>query len=829
MSGITPALEYEYHQEGDVTIGGLISVHTVVTRNIHYNAFNEDSCLYFHCIDPQIEKYRSILSFIFAVDEINRDPDLLPNITLGYHIFGTCANSLKTVQDVFQILSGRHKKAPNYSCRGHEEVAAFMVDSEFYTRQSTVELLSQYKYTMLSYGVADPLTNDRVLYPTLFQFAPDDRFRYKAIVKCLQYFGWNWVGIVTTGEGSDEMGVRDLMKLMAEHQICIDFIINLLGIQNIKKKISESDKSSVNVIVVCGSFTLHYLPIIYELTARKTNVTFIFHESWISIFYGATHFSINLFNCSLVLMVPKKTIPKVTETLVIVNPSTHPNDPVLEDIRFSRFGCLSESQAKNIVLERLYKFEGMNCSSTSYIPPHIYEMKDTNLYYTYVSVYILAHALSKLSLTRNTSGKYQQKLQKSLETVHYTDPGGQDIYFNDRGEVPFPWLLVNWVVFNTTEVDVVNITENLAAILKESPQGTAEFVADPKVTGWKNDRKPQSRCNEPCSPGYRKAPNGGNHVCCYDCIPCSEGEVSNITDSETCHKCPEEEWPDEKKVTCLPKTYEFLSYKEDILVPVFLLVALFLFTVTLLILGSFIYYWDTPIVKANNRTVSFILLVSILLGFLCVFFFLGRPVDITCLLRQTSFGIFFSIGVSSLLAKTITVCIAFKATKPGSFWVKMVLLKISNSVVLVCSSIQVLICVIWLSVSPPYVEFDHHSYPGKIIIQCNEGSDIAFYIMLGYLGFLSAVCFVLAFMVRTLPDNFNEAKYITFSMLLFCSVRIAMIPAYVSTKGKSLVIIEIFAILTSCAGILGCIFLPKLYILLIKPELNSRNIILDKK
>ncbi|XP_072006651.1 vomeronasal type-2 receptor 26-like [Engystomops pustulosus] len=243
---------------------------------------------------------------------------------------------------------------------------------------------------------------------------------------------------------------------------------------------------------------------------------------------------------------------------------------------------------------------------------------------------------------------------------------------------------------------------------------------------------------------------------------------------------------------------------------------------------TFISYWDTPIVRANNRTVSFILLVSILLSFLCVFFFLGRPVDITCLLRQVSFGIFFIIVISSILAKTITVYTAFKATKPGSSWKKWVSLKASSYVVLVCSSIQVFICVIWLLVSPPYVEYNHHTYPGKIIIQCNEGSDICFYSMLGYMGLLAAVSFVLAFMVRTLPDSFNEAKYITFSMLLVCSVWIAMIPAYLSTRGKYMVAVEIFAILTSCAGVVGCIFFPKLHILILKPELNSRNIILEK-
>ncbi|XP_044131193.1 vomeronasal type-2 receptor 26-like [Bufo gargarizans] len=236
----------------------------------------------------------------------------------------------------------------------------------------------------------------------------------------------------------------------------------------------------------------------------------------------------------------------------------------------------------------------------------------------------------------------------------------------------------------------------------------------------------------------------------------------------------------------------------------------------------FISHRDTPIVKANNRNLSYLLLVSIILSFLSVFFFLGRPNDVTCRLRETSFGIFFSIAVSSLLAKTVMVCVAFKSTKPGSPWRKWLSVKLPYAIVSLCSSFQAVICIIWLSISPPFQDLDTDSYPGKIIIQCNEGSDIWFYSMLAYLGLLAAVSLVLAFMVRTLPDSFNEAKYITFSMLVFCSVWISMIPAYLSTRGKNMVAVEIFAVMASSAGLLGCVFFPKCFIILFKSEMNRK-------
>ncbi|XP_018429576.1 PREDICTED: vomeronasal type-2 receptor 26-like [Nanorana parkeri] len=340
---------------------------------------------------------------------------------------------------------------------------------------------------------------------------------------------------------------------------------------------------------------------------------------------------------------------------------------------------------------------------------------------------------------------------------------------------------------------------------------------------------PVSRCSDPCLPGSRKKFGSSIHECCYDCIPCPEGEISNIPDSENCMKCSDEEWPNEKKDRCVPKLMEFLSYTDDTIVAVFSAVSILCCLLTGVILGMFIHYQDTPIVKANNRNLSYLLLVSIMLSFLCVFLFLGHPVDVTCMLRVTSFGVIFSVAVSSLLAKSIMVCIAFKATKPGSSWRKWMGIKLPNSIMSVLSMVQVIICVTWLSISPPFQDRDTHSYQGKIIIQCNEGSVIGFYSVLGYMGLLAAVSFIIAFLARTLPDSFNEAKYITFSMLVFCSVWIAMIPAYLSTRGKYMVAVEIFAIMASSTGLLGCIFFPKCYIILFRRELNTKSGLLENR
>ncbi|XP_032092486.1 vomeronasal type-2 receptor 26-like [Thamnophis elegans] len=676
---------------------------------------------------------------------------------------------------------------------------------------------------------------------------PKEDHQYTGIIQLLHYFGWTWIGIFVIDNNHGENVLQEMLPLLAENGICLSFIerlpqqVDLEDFPELYQIISMISinlmNNKANAFLVYGeAWTIMWLRIVVFMLDPESKETALFRKVWIMtaqidfVLSGIQiTWELQMFHGALSFTVHSTAIVGFKEFLQTINPLSDNRDGFLREVWEQAFDC-------SLPKPELPDTHNRQCTGEmklENLPGPVFEMEMTGQSYSiYNAVYTVAHALQALYILgfkRKTTRMHKKtdllnlqawQLHSFLQGISFNNSAGERVFLNEKGEATGGFDITNLITFPNRSFHRVRVGK----LDLEGPKGN-EFSIDEDVIVWNpafNQVLPLSRCNDPCFPGSWKKGIEGNQFCCYDCVPCPEGKISNQNDMDDCFECSQDHYPNKEKKGCILKLLVFLTFEETLGIGL-ASAALGFFFLTSAVLGTFIKHKDTPIVKANNRSFTYALLVSLLLCFLSSFFFLSQPGKVTCLFRQPTFGITFSVAISSVLAKTITVVVAFMATKPGSQMRRWVGKRLAFSIVLSCSFMQVCLCIAWLSTSPPFPELDMYSQPHEMVLQCNEGSAFFFYCVLGYMGILAIASFIVAFLARKLPDTFNEAKFITFSMLAFCSVWISFFPAYLSSKGKAMVAVEVFSILASSAALLGCIFLPKCYIIVFRPDLNHRE------
>ncbi|XP_039182797.1 vomeronasal type-2 receptor 26-like [Crotalus tigris] len=707
---------HEWYQPGDFIIGEMVSH---IEYHLYEFKFNENPSIKPYEIPTVITKFHQhALALAFAVKEINADAQILPNITLGFHIYDSYDNPRMTYRTTLDLLFKSQEFVPNYKCDSQKYLMAIIGGLDFDTSSYIAEITGFFKIPQLTYGSLAQEEFETSKRSSLYFMVPKEDHQYIGIIQLLHHFRWTWIGIFSVGNNNGENFLQKMQFLLSENGICSSFIqrlsqVYLENFPEVYQTISIISlnwiNSKANAFLVYGeALTIIWLRIVTFMVDPESREIALFRKVWImtaQIDFILSGFQINwdlqMFHGAISFTPHSRAVVGFKEFLQTINPLSVYRDGFLQDVWEQSFDC-------SFPKPELQGIHSRKCTG---------EMKLENL--------------------------------------------------------PAPVL-------------------------------------------------PISRCNNPCFTGYWKKGIEGEQFCCYDCVPCPEGKISNKNDMDDCFECSEDHYSNEEKNGCILKAMVFLTFEETLGIGL-AAEALGFFFLTFWVLGTFIKHRDTPIVKANNRSITYTLLVSLQLCFLSSFFFLSQPGKVTCLLRQSTFGITFSVAISSVLAKTITVVVAFMATKPGSQMRRWVGKRLAFSIAFSCSLFQICICMLWLSISPPFPELDMHSESQEMILQCNEGSNFFFYCVLGYMGVLAIASFIVAFLARKLPDTFNEAKFITFSMLAFCSVWISFFPAYLSTKGKAMVAVEVFSILSSSAALVGCIFLPKCYIIVFRPQLNLRE------
>ncbi|CAL9684084.1 unnamed protein product [Knipowitschia caucasica] len=813
-------------EHGDVVIGGTFNVHyQIPTITNDYT----QAPLYKPCNGLDDTAIQFVYAMIYAVEEINRSKRLMPGVKMGYRILDSCGRPPWALEAVLSLIGGDAKSfiSEDKPCK-QGFVPVIIGGPSSSTSIVLSRVLMPFSVPLISYFATCPCLSNRQQYPNFFRTIPSDAYQARALAQLVMRFQWTWIGAVVF---NSDYG-REAIKIFEEtaQSVCLAFVKTFKResiIADLREAALTIKASNAKVILIF-SRDLDVGELFVQL--QQINVTdrqFLASEAWSTSGDLLQHSATSKVARGVFGVAIRSSNIKGFEHYVkSLQPSQRPDDEFLREFWEKVFGCAPLPSSSSPLPP---------CNGTESlfgVQRHFTDMSQLRVTYNvYLAVYAAAHAIHSLLSCPDTEASVATsncsspqnitpaQLLEHLSTVNFTTPQGERFYFQG-GDIPAKYDLINW---------------------QKTPEGSLKLVLIGKVDGFDIDlnetmiqwstgtsQVPISVCTMSCQPGTRKAIRKGEPVCCFDCIPCGDGEVSNKTDSLQCDRCPLEFWSNPGRTSCVPRQLDFLAFNETLGITL-TTVAVSGAVVTTAVFVVFLYHRQTPMVRANNSELSFLLLVSLKLCFLCSLVFIGRPSVWSCRFQQAAFGISFVLSVSCLQVKTMVVLGAFRSARPGGeMFVKWFGPRKQRMSVWLLTWIQIIICVVWLCVSPPEPHMNLNVPGQKVTLECAMTSVLGFSLVLGYIGLLACTCLLLAFLARKLPDNFNEAKLITFSMLIFCAVWVAFVPAYVSSPGKYSVAVEIFAILASAYGVLFCIFAPKCFIILLKPQKNTKKYVMRK-
>ncbi|NXU19778.1 CASR protein, partial [Pardalotus punctatus] len=840
-------------KKGDIILGGLFPIHFGVAAKDQDLKSRPESV---ECIRYNFRGFRWLQAMIFAIEEINSSPTLLPNMTLGYRIFDTCNTVSKALEATLSFVAQNKIDSLNLdefcNCSEHIPSTIAVVGATGSGISTAVaNLLGLFYIPQVSYASSSRLLSNKNQFKSFLRTIPNDEHQATAMADIIEYFRWNWVGTIAADDDYGRPGIEKFREEAEERDICIDFselISQYSDEEEIQQVVEVIQNSTARVIVVFSSGP-DLEPLIKEIVRRNiTGKIWLASEAWASSSLIAMPEFFRVIGSTIGFALKAGQIPGFREFLQKVHPKKSTNNGFAKEFWEETFNCyLPDGSKTSPASSSFHKGheEGLGAGNgtSAFRPPCTGDENITSVetpymdythlrisYNVYLAVYSIAHALQDIytctpgkGLFTNGSCADIKKVEawqvlKHLRHLNFTNNMGEQVDFDEFGDLVGNYSIINW---HLSPEDGSVVFEEVGHYNVYAKKGERLFINENKILwGGFSKEVPFSNCSRDCLPGTRKGIIEGEPTCCFECVDCPDGEYSDETDASACDKCPEDYWSNENHTSCIPKQIEFLAWTEPFGIALTLFAVLGIF-LTSFVLGVFTKFRNTPIVKATNRELSYLLLFSLLCCFSSSLFFIGEPQNWTCRLRQPAFGISFVLCISCILVKTNRVLLVFEAKIPTSLHRKWWGLNLQFLLVFLCTFVQIVICVIWLYTAPPSSYRNHELEDEIIFITCHEGSLMALGFLIGYTCLLAAICFFFAFKSRKLPENFNEAKFITFSMLIFFIVWISFIPAYASTYGKFVSAVEVIAILAASFGLLACIFFNKVYIILFKPSRNT--------
>lgn len=803
------------YKNGDVILGGLFNVH-----QLHENSKGQ-------CGELDTKGFGRAQAMIFTIETINKNPKLLPNITLGYDIRDYCENVTKATQMTYELIQGK-------SCSNKTQ-------SEIERINSAIALIGPYEsrtalviggiLQMLNVpGVSGTTTSPELssyTYKHLHRTAPSDAFLAKAMIDIIEHFNWTYVAAVGLDDSYGRNGVWSLVKEVASSKssFCIamtEFIPHEAQFPRVKQIVTSLRRQENIKVVILWTYGSYQRNFFEEVNRQKLT-----GRVWI---------------ISTVSGLTLKTFAQ--SALFTMNESIAFQPNGFYDAGFKEYltELLTNDLNNQIAPEWWREVRGLagNCSDNS--PQHgnqqhqlciqslVQDMYSSFIPYIIDAVYAVAHALD-IGVTHDIHMNYTHRqlkhkmdfydMQQLISRVSFVGLTG-NVTFDEFGDTrSAAYEIIQFHEFQGNDGER-QLRQVIVGKWEEKGHNSTRLRFNGNMP-WNTatGTPPKSECLDQCSEGTRKSITS---PCCWQCVPCPRGTINTIPGSETCIECPRGKRSNEARTKCLDLPLINMGYSTSggkvvlAFVTSGIIATFFSFAV-------FCRFWNTPIVNASNKTLSLGLLLAILLLFSLALANLFEPTDSICKLIYPWRYIAYNLCLSLLLVKVLRISSAFNIPMiPFCTLISSLTIRMEGLIVITLQIILLLLLLPWLFIDPP-ISMQNILTEHYIFIDCKAYKSSAggtmFLLTFSYILLQTFLCAFCSFKIRNIPENLGEAKRIAFSMYIFLFSMLTYHPVEFSIDGWYVTVVDCVTTLLSAYGFLCCIFLPKIYVIIFRPELND--------
>ena len=805
----------------DIILGGLFTIHNDAEGSAGGKCGNK---IWGYGLE-------TLEAMLYSLDSINSDPDLLPNITLGYDIRDTCQSENIALDESVSLVF-TNTDAESGSCRPLEAsgndsiqipVAATIGPLESFVTIPVASFFRLFQMPQVSYASTSTVLSNRNQYGYFFRTLPPDDLQARAIIDIILYYNWDHVSTIYTNNLFGEPLNNEFENLAKANDICIDTsepisdAFNPSDYNKLAQKLFFNTTASVVVLFAAVDHATFFFT---QVNAIKKSNDEIRNIVWIASkpsAEAATKFSRNVVAGMWGIFPPLESSTKFHQYFSKLTPSSNKRNPWYFDFHKQLFGCNEQ-----------------NCSNVSATSVEGYR-QFTLVPAVIDAVYSVAHAIHKfiqdncqqpvvwISDNQTCEGQTKtfngQSLLPYIYNVNFTSSTGNKVSFDNKGNIEGKYRIVNYQVQSEQSkfrLAPVLIWDEHNGIQKYDPNETAQF-------GYNEESGSilyqfESQCKA-CNIGYVKRKVISS--CCGSCDPCLGRNYTNNTLSTTCDVCPDSMWgndPLHGSSTCVHVQESFLHITDPWAITLMILAIIGLISVAI-VTGTFIYFWNRPIIKSSGREQMILILIGITLCFVITVIYLIKPSIVVCTLQRAGLWFCFSIILSALFVKLVRISRIFMQ-KTVSKRPKFISPKYQILFTFILVGIQMILVLISLIVSYPTVkrsmvnnEDNQNDFP-SLVVQCSSPHTAMIAILMVYYSILLIASNALAILTIRFPQNFNESKYVAFSTFSLGLMWIAFIFTYLNTADKFQTAVISFTIQMSAMSVLLCLFAPRVFIVL---------------